>query len=72
MMKTEARLVQRADDTLETVTNRLDVYERDTRPLIEFYDTAGLLVRVDAMRSVDDVTAQIMQALRAVGGLAVS
>jgi adenylate kinase len=65
-------LVQRADDTLETVTNRLEVYERDTRPLIEYYEAAGLLARIDAMLAVDDVTAQIMQALRAIGGLAVS
>lgn len=65
-------LVQRADDTLETVTKRLDVYDRDTRPLIDFYETAGLLARINAMRSVDEVTAQITQALQACGGVAVS
>jgi adenylate kinase len=58
-------LVQRVDDTPETVKKRLDVYERDTRPLVDFYEAEGLLVRIDAMRSVGEVTAQIARALEA-------
>ncbi|MCK5804651.1 MAG: nucleoside monophosphate kinase [Lentisphaeria bacterium] len=38
-------LVQRGDDTLETVAERLAVYHRSTAPLIEFYEECGLLVR---------------------------
>jgi len=34
---------QRADDTVETVTNRLDVYDRNTSPLVEYYRDKGLL-----------------------------
>jgi adenylate kinase len=67
-----APLVQRADDTPETVHKRLDVYERDTRPLITYYASTGLLVPIDAMCSVEEVTEQIFHALDARGGLAVS
>jgi adenylate kinase len=38
---------QRADDTEATVVNRLDVYERQTAELISYYESRGLLVRVD-------------------------
>jgi adenylate kinase len=65
-------LVQRADDTLETVTRRLDVYERETAPLIDFYAKTGLLGPVDAMQPVDDVTKQIVSAIESRGGVTVS
>lgn len=41
-------LYQRPDDTVETVTNRLDVYEKQTSSLIDFYDRKGVLVRIDS------------------------
>jgi len=41
-------IYQRADDTEETLNNRLDVYERQTAELINYYDRKGILVRVDA------------------------
>jgi len=43
-----ADIYQRADDTEETLNNRLDVYERQTAELIDYYDRKGVLVRVDA------------------------
>ncbi len=48
-------LLQRDDDTVETVTNRLDVYERSTAPLIEYYRDKGLLRPVDGNRSANAV-----------------
>lgn len=48
-------LLQRDDDTVETVSNRLDVYERSTAPLIEYYRDKGLLRPVDGNRSADAV-----------------
>jgi|SRR5579883_102674 len=53
-------LVQRDDDKLETVTKRLDVYERQTSPLVEYYRHSGKLVQVDALAPVDDVTKEIV------------
>ncbi len=58
-------LHQRDDDTVETVTNRLEVYERQTAPLIEYYRTKGLLREVDGNRSPDDVFAEIQTTLEA-------
>lgn len=55
---------QRADDTIETVTNRLDVYERNTQPLIDYYRGKGLLRVVDGDRDVDDVFADIKALMR--------
>jgi adenylate kinase len=46
----DAELVQRADDNAETVRARLATYEQQTRPLIEFYQAAGLLRTVDGTR----------------------
>lgn len=48
-------LLQRDDDTVETVTNRLDVYERSTAPLIAYYRDKGMLRPVNGNRSADDV-----------------
>lgn len=53
-------LVQREDDKPETVTKRLDVYERQTAPLIDYYRGTGKLVEVDALKSVDDVTRELV------------
>ncbi|GAV30719.1 adenylate monophosphate kinase [Coriobacteriaceae bacterium EMTCatB1] len=52
-------LYQRDDDTVETVSNRLAVYERSTAPLIEYYGKKGLLRRVDGNKAVDEVFSQI-------------
>jgi len=41
-------IYQRADDTEDTLNNRLDVYERQTAELIDYYDQKKVLVRVDA------------------------
>ena len=46
----DAELVQRADDNSETVRARLATFEQQTRPLIDFYQTAGLLRTVDGTR----------------------
>ncbi|HEY5257275.1 MAG TPA: adenylate kinase [Candidatus Baltobacteraceae bacterium] len=56
-------LVQREDDRPETVANRLDVYDRSTLPLIEYYAKAGKLVRIDALQSVDQVQHELLHAL---------
>lgn len=52
-------LFQRDDDTVETVTNRLNVYERSTAPLIDYYAEKGVLRHVDGNRDVADVWAAV-------------
>ena len=53
-------LVQRDDDKPETVAKRLDVYEDQTAPLVEYYRRAGKLVEVDALAPVERVTDEIV------------
>lgn len=50
-----SRLIQREDDREETIRRRLEVYARQTSPLIEYYDEAGLLRRFDGGRTPDEV-----------------
>lgn len=58
-----AVLVQRSDDTAETAVSRLDVYARETSPLVDFYEAKGLLKRVDTVGSVDDNYAALSRAM---------
>ena len=57
-------LVQRSDDTPETVRNRLTVFRDRTAPLIEWYQTRKLLARVDGVGSAAAVVERIIQALK--------
>ena len=56
-------LIQRPDDNLETVTNRIDVYEAQTMPLIDYYEKAGNLVHIDGSTGLENVFADIVSAL---------
>jgi adenylate kinase len=56
-------LVQRPDDNEATVSRRLEVYEKQTRPLIDHYRAQGLLRTIDANASPDTVTARLIGAL---------
>jgi adenylate kinase len=60
-------LVQRSDDTRETVENRLSVYEAQTAPLIAYYRQRELLSDVDGTGSVAQVQQRIVELLRAHG-----
>lgn len=53
----------RADDNPETVRERLRVYHDETEPLIDYYDSRGLLRRVDGARDADAVHAEICEAI---------
>lgn len=56
-------LIQRADDRPETIENRLGIYQKDTAPLIEFYEKKGLLQRVNCEGEYDDVMGRIFGVL---------
>jgi adenylate kinase len=57
-------LFQRDDDQADTVRHRLEVYYEQTAPLIGYYAEQGILVGIDAMGPVDDVTERASAALR--------
>ena len=61
--KNGGELIQRADDKEETILNRLQVYERETAPLIEYYRTEGLLQIVQAEGPPGAVYARLLAAL---------
>ena len=56
-------VVQRKDDTAETVRERLDVYERETQPLIDFYKKIDLLSVVDGTQAINEVFGSICKLL---------
>ena len=58
-------LYQRDDDKQEVIENRYDVYERSTAPLIEYYQTRGVLQTVDGSIGSDNVFAKILDILTA-------
>ncbi len=58
----------RSDDTEDVMRHRQDVYTEQTAPLIEVYGERGLLVEVDGMGAVPDVTARVFDALEETNG----
>ncbi len=60
----EGPLYQRSDDSIDTVENRLSVYDKETAPLIAYYEQEGSLKSVDGAKDVDEVFAMITSILR--------
>ena len=61
--KCGGELIQREDDKAETVAKRLQVYDSQTKPLIEFYEKIGVLKTLDASKPIDEVFEKIVQIL---------
>ena len=57
-------LITRADDNEETVKSRLQVYRKQTEPLIEYYQSKGKLVTINGDSSIEDAFAEIVNALK--------
>jgi adenylate kinase len=53
----------RTDDTEDVMRNRLELYARETAPLIQVYGARGILVSVDGIGLIDDVTGRIVDGL---------
>ncbi|MCL5736399.1 MAG: adenylate kinase [Actinobacteria bacterium] len=65
--KCRGELYQRDDDAEATVRNRLEVYRSQTEPLIDYYDRAGVVARIDGAQSPDEVYASIREVLGPAG-----
>ena len=61
--KCGGELYQRDDDKEETIKNRLDIYEKATAPLIEYYGNKGVLKSVEGVGSIDDIFNKICSLL---------
>lgn len=57
----------RADDTEDVIRRRLEVYEAETAPLTSVYASRGLVIMVDGLGAIDEVTDRIVEALDARG-----
>ena len=57
------KLVQRPDDFPDRIKNRLEVYENQTRPVIEYYKQRGICSEVDAMGEKDQVFKRLIETL---------
>lgn len=62
-MLARAAVEKRADDTPETMYRRLEVYRKQTEPLIEYYRDHGVLEMVDGIGTPDEVFARIQQCI---------
>lgn len=59
--KDGGEVVQREDDTPEAVKKRLELYEKATRPLLDFYEGLGLLVTIDGVGDPDEVFNRVIE-----------
>lgn len=62
-VKCGGELIIRSDDNEATVRHRIEVYDAATRPLMDFYENQGKLIRVDGNGSVDEVFKAVLLAL---------
>src|SRR5699024_2708972 len=62
-----ARIENRSDDTEEAIAQRLEIYDRETAPIVDTYATRGIVDRIDGVGSVDEITERIFAALDARG-----
>jgi len=61
--KCGGELIQRTDDSEETVITRIEVYERQTKPLIEYYEKKGIVKNIDGTGTIDKVSEDIYEVL---------
>jgi adenylate kinase len=59
----KCELVQRDDDNEETVRRRLEVFEQQTAPLVEYYERDGRLARIDGVRDIEAIAADFREIL---------
>ncbi|SDL18548.1 adenylate kinase [Natronincola ferrireducens] len=62
----EGQLYQRPDDTEETVSKRIEVYSKETQPLIQYYQKRGILAVIEGEQDIEDVSQEIVRILRGV------
>ena len=61
--KCGAELITRSDDVPETIRQRLDVYHKQTEPLIDFYKNEGVLKNIAGVSTIEETTSAVLKAL---------
>lgn len=59
----DADLMQRKDDNVETVKQRLAIYHEQTEPLLDFYNKKGILVTIKGKERIEDTNKDVLQAI---------
>lgn len=59
-----AEIEGRADDNEETIRTRMQVYESETAPLLDYYENRALLVKINGEQAIDDVSADLTAVIR--------
>lgn len=59
----QGELYQRADDNEETVSKRIQVYLDETKPLVDYYNSQGIIANINGQQSIDKVFEDIVTAL---------
>ena len=62
--KCGGELYQRDDDKEDVIRARMEVYRKDTEPIIDYYEKSGVLRRINAEGTVDQVFGRVEEALR--------
>lgn len=57
-------LLQRKDDTEETVTTRINVYQEQTEPLIDYYTNKGIIINIDGEKPISEVGKDVVAKMR--------
>ena len=57
-------LIQRSDDNIESITNRINVYREQTEPLLEYYKSRGLLIIADGKGDIDQVYKHVLKSAK--------
>ena len=59
----QGELYQRADDNEETVSKRIQVYLDETKPLVDYYSSQGIIANINGQQSIEKVFEDIVNAL---------
>ena len=51
----------RADDNEETINKRLATFEKETKPIVQEFESKKILIKIDGMKSVDDITKDVSE-----------
>lgn len=57
------KLIKRKDDSIDVIKKRLEIYEKETKPLINYYNDKGLLININGIGTEQEVTERILEHL---------
>ena len=62
--RAKQQIITRKDDTSEVLIERLKVYNRETKPVLDYYSNKNILTVIDGMRTIDEVSSNIFMVIK--------